>query len=39
MEAWNGAQRAFAMKVFYKIGDNFVIAQREFQTTKKSGRN
>ena len=31
MEPWNGAQRAFAVKVFYKIGDSFVIAQREFR--------
>jgi hypothetical protein len=31
MEQWNGAQRAFAVKAFYKYGDSFVIAQREFQ--------
>jgi hypothetical protein len=31
MEPWSGAQRAFIVKVFYKNGDNFVIAQREFQ--------
>jgi len=26
-----GAQRAFAVKAFYKNGDSFVIAQREFR--------
>jgi hypothetical protein len=31
MEPWTGAQGAFAVKVFYKIGDSFVIAQREFR--------
>ena len=31
MEPWTGAQRAFAMKAFYKNGDSFVIAQREFR--------
>jgi hypothetical protein len=31
MEQWTGAQRAFAVKAFYKNGDNFVIAQREFR--------
>ena len=30
MELWTGAQRAFAVKVFYKNCDSFVIAQREF---------
>jgi hypothetical protein len=30
MELWTGAKRAFAMKAFYKNGDSFVIAQREF---------
>jgi hypothetical protein len=30
MEPWTEAQRAFAVKVFYKNGDSFVIAQREF---------
>jgi len=30
MEPWTGAQRAFAVKAFYKIGDSFVITQREF---------
>jgi hypothetical protein len=27
MEPWTGAQRAFAVKAFYKNGDSFVIAQ------------
>ena len=31
MELWTGAQRAFAAKAFYKNGDSFVIAQREFR--------
>jgi len=31
MEPWTGAQHAFAVKAFYKNGDNFVIAQREFR--------
>ena len=31
MERWTGAQGAFAVKAFYKIGDSFVIAQREFR--------
>jgi hypothetical protein len=39
MEPWTGAQRAFVVKAFYKNGDNFVIAQREFRTAKKSSRN
>jgi transposase len=30
MEPWTGAQRAFAVNAFYKNGDSFVIAQREF---------
>jgi hypothetical protein len=30
MEPWPGAQRAFAVKAFYKDCDSFVIAQREF---------
>ena len=29
--AWTGAQRAFAVKGFYKNSDSFVIAQREFR--------
>ena len=31
MEPWTGAQRAFAVKAFYKNRDSFVIAQREFR--------
>jgi hypothetical protein len=31
MEPWTGAQGAFVVKAFYKNGDSFVIAQREFQ--------
>jgi len=31
MEPWTGVQRAFAVKVFYKNGDSFVIAQRKFR--------
>jgi len=31
MEPWTGAQRAFAVKTFYKNGDSFVIALREFR--------
>ena len=31
MEPWTGAQRAFAVKEFYKNGDSFVIAQRDFR--------
>jgi hypothetical protein len=31
MEPWTGAQHAFAVKAFYKIGDGFVIAQYEFR--------
>jgi len=30
MKPWTGAQRAFAVKAFYKNGDSFVIAQPEF---------
>jgi len=31
VEPWTGAQCAFAVKGFYKYGDSFVIAQREFR--------
>jgi len=31
MEPRTGAHRAFAVKAFYKYGDSFVIAQREFR--------
>ena len=30
MGLWTGAQGTFALKAFYKNGDIFVIAQREF---------
>jgi len=35
MESWTGAQRAFAVKSFYKNNDSYVAAQRERR--KKSG--
>ena len=35
MELWTGAQRAFAVKSFYKNKDSYVAAQREFR--KKFG--
>jgi hypothetical protein len=31
MEPWSGEQSVFAVKVFYKNSDSFVIAQREFR--------
>ena len=31
MEPWTGAQRASVVKAFYKNGDSFVIAQRDFR--------
>jgi hypothetical protein len=31
MGPWTGAQSVFAVKVFYKTCDRFVIAQREFR--------
>jgi hypothetical protein len=31
MELWTGTPRSFALKAFYKNGDSFVIAQREFR--------
>jgi hypothetical protein len=31
MKPWTGAQGAFAVKVFDKNGDSFVIVQREFR--------
>jgi transposase len=30
MEPWSGAQRAFAVKAFYKNGDSFVITHHKF---------
>jgi len=35
MEQWTGAQRAFAVKSFYKNNDSYVATQREFR--KKFG--
>ena len=35
MESWTGAQRAFAVKSFYKNNDSYVAAQRELR--KKFG--
>ena len=35
MESWTGAQRAFAVKSFYKNNDSYVAAQNEFR--KKFG--
>ena len=31
MEPWTGAQRAIAVKAFYKNSDSFMIAQHEFR--------
>jgi len=31
MGLWTGARRVFAVKLFYKNGDSFVIAQLEFR--------
>jgi hypothetical protein len=39
MEPWTGAQSAFAMEAFYKNGDSFVIAQREFRKEFEIHRN
>jgi len=39
MEPWTGAQGAFAVKAFYKNGDSFVIAQREFRREFGIDRN
>ena len=39
MEPWTEAQRAFAVKAFYKNGDSFVIAQREFRREFRIHRN
>jgi len=39
MELWTGAQRVFAVKAFYKDGDNFVIAQCEFRREFGINRN
>ena len=39
MEPWTGAQRAFAVKAFYKNGDSFVITQHEFRREIRIHRN
>jgi hypothetical protein len=39
MKPWTGAQRAFAVKAFYKNGDSFVIAQHEFRRELGIHRN
>jgi len=39
MEPWTGAQGAFAVEAFYKNGDSFVIAQREFRREFGMHRN
>jgi hypothetical protein len=39
MEPWIGAQRAIAVKAFYKNGYSFVIAQHEFQRQFRIHRN
>jgi hypothetical protein len=39
MEPWTGAQSVFALKAFYKYGDSFVIAQREFRREFRIHRN
>jgi phage repressor protein C with HTH and peptisase S24 domain len=36
---WTGATSFFAVKVFYKNGDNFVIAQHEFRREFRIYRN
>jgi hypothetical protein len=39
LEPWTGAQRVFSVEAFYKNGDNFVIAQREFRRELAIHRN
>jgi hypothetical protein len=39
MGPWTGARSVFAVKVFYKNGDSFVIAQREFWREFRIYRN
>jgi len=39
MESWTGAQRAFAVKSFYKNNDSYVAAQREFSKKFRFHRN
>jgi hypothetical protein len=38
MEEWNGRQRAFAIKMFYKTDDSLEAAQREFRRIFQLGR-
>ncbi|PSN39549.1 hypothetical protein C0J52_17516 [Blattella germanica] len=39
MEQWIGALSAYAVKAFYKTGDNYVIAQHEFRREFEIHRN
>jgi hypothetical protein len=39
MKPWTGAQRAFGVKAFYKNGNSFVIAEREFRRELVTHRN
>jgi hypothetical protein len=39
MDSWTGAQRAFAVKSFYKNNDSYVPVQREFRKTFGIHRN
>ena len=39
MQSWTGAQRAFAVKSFYKNNDSYVAAQREFRKKFWNHRN
>jgi len=39
MESWTGAQRAFAVKSFYKNNDSYVAAQHEFRKKFRINRN
>jgi hypothetical protein len=39
MKPWTGTQCVFAVKAFYKNGDSFVIAQREFRREFAIHRN
>lgn len=39
MDTWNGAQRAFAIKSFYKNNDSVEVARREFRRQFNLGRH
>ena len=39
MESWTGAQRAFAVKSFYKNNESYVAAEREFRKKFGTHRN